>query len=97
MLALTMGDVAGIGPEIMAKLLRLPEVWKLCRPVVIGSAEALKVAAGLTKSTVEPIKVCLSCWLFVTVCYVLVLCHLSVINLNVYGRSNSTNSYPAHC
>lgn len=32
-----MGDPAGIGPEIIAKALALPQVRRLCRPVVIGS------------------------------------------------------------
>ena len=36
-LAITMGDPAGIGPEIIVKALQLPKVWRLCRPLVIGS------------------------------------------------------------
>ncbi len=36
-LAITMGDPAGIGPEIIVKALVQPKVWKICSPVVIGS------------------------------------------------------------
>jgi 4-phospho-D-threonate 3-dehydrogenase / 4-phospho-D-erythronate 3-dehydrogenase len=45
-LALTLGDVAGIGPEITAKTLLLhPELRDLCVPVVIGDADAMRVGA----------------------------------------------------
>ncbi len=36
--ALTMGDPLGIGPEIILKMLSSSEVWKICEPVVYGSA-----------------------------------------------------------
>lgn len=36
-LAITMGDPAGIGPEIIVKALLMPRVWRVCRPLVIGS------------------------------------------------------------
>ncbi len=38
--AITMGDVNGIGPEILAKALARPEPWACCTPVVAGSIEA---------------------------------------------------------
>lgn len=42
-LAVTLGDVAGIGPEITAKaLLRHPDLRRDCIPVVVGDADALK-------------------------------------------------------
>ncbi len=41
-LALTMGDPAGIGPEVIVKALARPEVLRLCRPLVIGSREVLE-------------------------------------------------------
>ncbi len=42
-LALTLGDVAGIGPEITAKtLLRHPDLRSECVPVVIGDAESMR-------------------------------------------------------
>lgn len=37
LLAITMGDPAGIGPEIIVKALQLPRVWRVCRPLIIGS------------------------------------------------------------
>ena len=36
-LAITMGDPAGIGPEIIVKALASEAIWRVCRPVVIGS------------------------------------------------------------
>ena len=47
-LAFTLGDVAGIGPEIAAKtLLRHPEVRDDCVPVVIGDIDAMRAAVAL--------------------------------------------------
>jgi 4-hydroxythreonine-4-phosphate dehydrogenase len=47
-LGITIGDVAGIGPEITAKtLLRHPELRDACRPVAIGDADALRRAIKL--------------------------------------------------
>ncbi|MCW4115554.1 4-hydroxythreonine-4-phosphate dehydrogenase PdxA [Aurantimonas sp. MSK8Z-1] len=43
-IAITMGDVAGIGPEIVAKTLADPATWQLCRPLVVGDAGALERA-----------------------------------------------------
>lgn len=43
-LAITMGDVNGIGPEILAKALAEKSVWESCRPFVIGSAEVFEAA-----------------------------------------------------
>jgi 4-hydroxythreonine-4-phosphate dehydrogenase len=45
-LALTLGDVAGIGPEITAKTLLLhPELREVCVPVVIGDADSVRLGA----------------------------------------------------
>ncbi|HOT90142.1 MAG TPA: 4-hydroxythreonine-4-phosphate dehydrogenase PdxA [Anaerolineae bacterium] len=44
LVAITLGDVAGIGPEVVVKALALPEVWTVCRPLVIGDARALTEA-----------------------------------------------------
>ena len=41
-LAITMGDPASIGPEITAKALLNNEVYKICRPVVVGDAAVFK-------------------------------------------------------
>lgn len=47
LIALTLGDVCGIGPEITARLLAEPETYALCRPVVFGDAAALRRAAAI--------------------------------------------------
>jgi 4-phospho-D-threonate 3-dehydrogenase / 4-phospho-D-erythronate 3-dehydrogenase len=44
-LGITMGDPAGIGPEIAAKALALPEVKAQARVLVIGDARVMKAAA----------------------------------------------------
>jgi 4-hydroxythreonine-4-phosphate dehydrogenase len=36
LLAITMGDPGGIGPEVCAKALALEEVYAVCRPLVVG-------------------------------------------------------------
>ena len=46
LLAITQGDPAGVGPEIIVKALRDPELFALCRPLVIGDRRILKRAAG---------------------------------------------------
>lgn len=43
-IAVTMGDAAGIGPEIIMKALAAPGVHAFCRPMVIGDAERLRLA-----------------------------------------------------
>jgi 4-hydroxythreonine-4-phosphate dehydrogenase len=49
LLGITIGDVAGIGPEITAKaLLRHSALREVCRPVAIGDAGALRRAVTLT-------------------------------------------------
>lgn len=45
-LAITMGDPAGIGPEIAIKALQHGDVYRRCRPVVIGDARILSRAAA---------------------------------------------------
>lgn len=41
--AITMGDAAGIGPEIIVKALsRHPHLWQLCRPIVVGDVGCLE-------------------------------------------------------
>ncbi len=42
LIVITMGDPAGIGPEIIAKVIDSDDVLSLCRPVVIGDAGVLK-------------------------------------------------------
>ena len=38
LIAITMGDPAGIGPEIIAKVIDSGEIFPLCRPVIVGDA-----------------------------------------------------------
>ena len=52
-IAITMGDATGIGPEVIVKALSHPEVYKECRPVVIGDAKRLQQAQRITKSCVQ--------------------------------------------
>ena len=47
---ITMGDAAGVGPEIIVRALDLPEVHDLCRPLVVGDAERLRRAARIVGS-----------------------------------------------
>jgi 4-hydroxythreonine-4-phosphate dehydrogenase len=49
-IAITMGDAAGIGPEIIMKALASAEVRAMCKPLVIGDAERLRLAGGLVNS-----------------------------------------------
>jgi 4-hydroxythreonine-4-phosphate dehydrogenase len=45
LLALTVGDPSGIGPEIVVKALRHPRVVDVCRPIVYGPHETEELAA----------------------------------------------------
>src|SRR4051794_39011609 len=47
-LLVTMGDVAGIGPEIIARA--WPGLCELCRPVVVGDRNWLERALRLAES-----------------------------------------------
>jgi 4-hydroxythreonine-4-phosphate dehydrogenase len=44
LLAITMGDPAGVGPEIILKALNVKAVVDCCRPVIVGSMKALEQA-----------------------------------------------------
>jgi len=48
LLALTMGDASGSGPEIIAKALAEADIREMCRPVVIGDAATMKEALQIT-------------------------------------------------
>ena len=51
--AITMGDAAGIGPEIIVKALAAAESHELCRSVVVGDAERLRRAAAITRVDID--------------------------------------------
>ncbi|WP_371379301.1 4-hydroxythreonine-4-phosphate dehydrogenase PdxA [Sporomusa aerivorans] len=53
-LALTMGDAAGCGPEIIVKALADKSMYEICRPLVFGDAKRIEQAAKILKS---PLKV----------------------------------------
>lgn len=46
-LAITMGDPAGIGPEIVVRALSHKETYEQCRPIVTGDAAVMKEAVKL--------------------------------------------------
>ncbi len=50
-IAITMGDPAGVGPEIIVKALSCASLRDLCRPVVIGDLSVLTKAALDTGGT----------------------------------------------
>ncbi len=47
-IAITMGDAAGVGPEIIMKALTHPELYERCRPLAIGDARRLLEAGRIT-------------------------------------------------
>ncbi|AOS61023.1 4-hydroxythreonine-4-phosphate dehydrogenase PdxA [Actinoalloteichus hymeniacidonis] len=56
-IAITMGDGAGIGPEVVAGALAEATVYERCRPLVIGDAGRLRQAAALMNAEVEVVAV----------------------------------------
>ncbi|AYG63674.1 4-hydroxythreonine-4-phosphate dehydrogenase PdxA [Rhizobium jaguaris] len=50
-IAITMGDPSGIGPEIIAKALALPTVREFCRPVVVGDLDRMRKATAIVGTT----------------------------------------------
>ena len=56
-IGITMGDAAGIGPEIIVKALQNTSIYEQCNPLVIGDAKILERAARITNSrlTINPI------------------------------------------
>ena len=57
LLGITMGDPAGIGPEVIAKALALAKVRRLCRPLVIGSFPVMQQAVKSLKLKMDVIRV----------------------------------------
>jgi len=49
-LAVTMGDPAGVGPEIIARACAEPGVLRACRPLVVGAATTMREALALVGS-----------------------------------------------
>lgn len=57
LLALTMGDINGIGPEILVKALAHPGPWQECHPLVIGSADVFEQVRHWVPSC-PPARIC---------------------------------------
>ena len=57
LLALTMGDPAGIGPEIIVKALTQPSIWRMCRPFVVGSLPIMKRTATSLNIPMTPVTI----------------------------------------
>ncbi len=49
-IAITMGDASGVGPEIIMKALGREDVLSLCRPLVVGDAVRLREAGAIWRS-----------------------------------------------
>ena len=47
-IGITMGDPASIGPEITAKALADPAVYKRCNPLVVGDVPVMEEALNIT-------------------------------------------------
>jgi 4-hydroxythreonine-4-phosphate dehydrogenase len=52
-LAITMGDPSGIGPEIAAKVFSDPHLFEHCRPLLIGNVSIMRTAAELIKADLK--------------------------------------------
>jgi len=59
-IGITMGDPASIGPEISVKALSDNEIYKKCRPLIVGDSKVMKNAAKIVgmdgKININPIK-----------------------------------------
>jgi 4-hydroxythreonine-4-phosphate dehydrogenase len=48
LIVVTMGDPAGVGPEIIARSLADPEIRAICRPMVLGDSAVMERAIAVT-------------------------------------------------
>jgi 4-hydroxythreonine-4-phosphate dehydrogenase len=53
-IAITMGDPAGVGPEVLAKALGWDEIWSCCRPLAVGDVGVLARAMELVDAPLSP-------------------------------------------
>ena len=53
LLGISVGDPAGVGPEITAKALALPEIYKICRPLAVAEADMMRAAIKFSGLTLE--------------------------------------------
>ena len=52
-LAITMGDPSGIGPEIIVKSLNEKSVYEICKPLVVGDAADMNSALNISDSSLK--------------------------------------------
>jgi 4-hydroxythreonine-4-phosphate dehydrogenase len=52
-IAITIGDPAGIGPEIVAKTLADPETYSICNPIVVGDKDAVQMGIDVAKTDLK--------------------------------------------
>ena len=52
-IGISMGDPAGIGPEIIVKTLALKDVYMRCQPLVVGDAETMQREVNALKSALK--------------------------------------------
>jgi 4-hydroxythreonine-4-phosphate dehydrogenase len=50
-IAITIGDPAGIGPEVVAKALSDKAIYNMCRPFIIGESATMQAAITLTQTS----------------------------------------------
>jgi 4-hydroxythreonine-4-phosphate dehydrogenase len=52
-IAITMGDASGVGPEVIIKALNSEHIYGICRPVIIGESKALADAMKFSGKTLK--------------------------------------------
>lgn len=80
-IGITMGDPVGIGPEILVKALNNPELYSVCRPIILGDFQVIKQALDLLNCSFQINSVTTAqqgCYQFKTID----LMELSHLNLN---------------
>jgi 4-hydroxythreonine-4-phosphate dehydrogenase len=53
LIAITMGDPTGVGPEVIVSALAKPEIWDICRPVVLGDRLAVERAIAVAGESID--------------------------------------------
>ncbi len=58
LIAITMGDAAGVGPEVIVKALLLEQIYSICRPLVVGEGTIMQEAIKLVNRPLKlrPVK-----------------------------------------
>jgi 4-hydroxythreonine-4-phosphate dehydrogenase len=52
-IGISMGDPAGIGPEIAAKALAMKEMYEICNPIIVGDASAMEQGADIAGNNLK--------------------------------------------